>query len=141
MFFFVYKQSIAKDIGTKSLHPSHNSNVVFAQNWLTNIDNLEAGDFWLVQLIKISFVRNILHLVVFWKFCEIHTKKTPAIVAFLVKLHVRLENLQKRKPLKMFFSPEDFWQNRFCHGIPRTTASETCKYYFINKFHFLNCTT
>ena len=41
--------------------PSPNSNIAFAQNWPANIDNLGSG---VVQLMKIRFAPNILHLIV-----------------------------------------------------------------------------
>ena len=48
--------------------PFPNRTVAFAQNWSAKIDNLEdgggGGGLGLVQLIKIIFVPNILHLIV-----------------------------------------------------------------------------
>ena len=44
--------------------PSPNSNVVFAQNWPANIDNLGRGGPWVGPIDKKNFVPNVLHLIV-----------------------------------------------------------------------------
>ena len=62
--FFFRDNQVQNILEQSHFIPSPSSNVVFAQNWPANIDNLGVGGFGLVSLIKISFVRNILHLIV-----------------------------------------------------------------------------